>query len=117
MPPTSPLDSGPPLPPGMSAPAPKPSLGGMAGDAQGGPGGPQNPPASIQSVVIPKLMEAEKQIRDASKVLPALQIAWDTFRASAGRALADYVSQGQGGSPAATPGVGSLMASGMGPMA
>ena len=62
------LDSGPPLPPGMTAQKPPANLSQMAGGQQGG----QNPAQSqgLQQSVIQDFMLAEKALQSAASKLP-----------------------------------------------
>lgn len=101
------LDQGPPLPPGL-APAPQASAQGLAGP---GPAqAAQSGSASLQSLVIQKLMMAEQIFDDIGKIMPAaapvLSGLVDQIRKGMGAVLA----QGATPPPAqGAPGGGMMM--------
>ena len=74
MPLTDGLDSGPPLPPGMTAQRPPATVSQMAGGQQGQPGAQAAPPQAgsqgLQQSVIQDFMLAEKALQSAAAKLP-----------------------------------------------
>jgi hypothetical protein len=97
------LDSGPPLPPGMSAAPKQGNLASMAGQPGAAPG--QSPPsdgaASLQQSVIQDFMLAEKALQSAASKIPAFAPIADQItqmiRAQGARALS------QAGQPSGGP--------------
>ncbi len=87
------LNSPPPLPPSL---APRPALGGLAGE----PGGPSTPGGgpNLQRSVIQKLAMAEKLLSDAAGIMPELAPVIDDvssrLRAGASRLLFSTSPQG-----------------------
>ena len=96
------LDSGPPLPPGMTAAPKQGNLASMAGQPGAAPG--QSPPegaASLQQSVIQDFMLAEKALQSAASKIPSFAPMADQItqmiRAQGARALS------QAGQPSGGP--------------
>ena len=93
-----PLDSGPPMPPGQQ---PVASVSGMAGpQAPGGQAG-----AGAAQAVLERIMLAEKALRDAAGIVPALAPIIDSVIASlrSGAAKVLMNSQGAEAAPSSSP--------------
>lgn len=116
---SAPLDSGPPLPPGLSPgsgaqPAPKPSLDQMAGGGQK----PEGQPGSPQEAAIQQLMAAEAAMDSAANIVPGLlPIVADIknqMHARLGKVLMNSSTPSAGGSMMGAPAMPSPAVSGMG---
>jgi hypothetical protein len=95
------LDSGPPLPPGMSQAPAAPSMSGLAGQS----GQPQAPPggaSGLQSAIIQNLMLIEKALDSISSMAPGFAPYADQFRdqiRQVGGSLVSGMSQPQAPAP------------------